>query len=107
MSEELLLIDAADGVASGATAADSAAGVAAAADVVILGGIGAPQVESIVLGEHGLLATLAPGSVIVDCSTSEPGLTRRIAAERGFGDRFMTGLIAARCQASGLPPPVA
>jgi len=70
----------ADLVARGATAADSPAGVAAAADVVILCVTGAPQVESIVLGERGLLATMAPGSVVVDCSTSEPDLTRRIAA---------------------------
>jgi 3-hydroxyisobutyrate dehydrogenase-like beta-hydroxyacid dehydrogenase len=71
----------ADLAARGAIASPTVAGVAGAADVVILCVTGAPQVESIVRGDGGLLATMAPGGIIVDCSTSEPDVTRRLAAE--------------------------
>lgn len=63
----------------GATRHDSAGSVAAASDVVILCVTGAPQVEAVVTGEGGLLAGLKPGTVIVDCSTSLPETTRRMA----------------------------
>ena len=77
----------ADLVQRGATAAATVADVGARSDVVILCVTGAPQVESVVFGEGGLLATMAPGSVVVDCSTNEPPMTRRVAAalaERGI-----------------------
>ncbi len=44
------------------------------------GGIGLPQVEALMLGNDGLQAHLRPGSVIIDCSTSNPVSTLTLAA---------------------------
>jgi len=41
------------------------------------------DVEAVALGEDGLIAGLAPGSVLVDCSTIAPDAARRIAAKLG------------------------
>lgn len=71
---------------AGATVAVSAAGLAAASDIVFICVTGSPQVESVVLGEGGLLAGATDGLLIVDCSTSEPASTahlRKVCAERG------------------------
>jgi 3-hydroxyisobutyrate dehydrogenase-like beta-hydroxyacid dehydrogenase len=46
------------------------------------------EVEEVVGGPRGLIDAAAPGTVIVDCSTSEPASTRRLharLAERGIG----------------------
>lgn len=61
-----------DLIARGAKEAKTAADLAAASDVVFLCLPGSPQVEAIVLEENGLAAGLRKGSVIVDCSTSDP-----------------------------------
>jgi 3-hydroxyisobutyrate dehydrogenase-like beta-hydroxyacid dehydrogenase len=71
---------------AGATKAASLAGLAAASDIVFICVTGSPQVESVVLGEGGLLAGATDGLLIVDCSTSEPASTahlRKVCAERG------------------------
>jgi 3-hydroxyisobutyrate dehydrogenase-like beta-hydroxyacid dehydrogenase len=41
---------------------------------------GSPQVEETVLGKDGVLEGMKSGTVIVDCSTAEPGSTRKVAA---------------------------
>lgn len=41
------------------------------------------DVESVALGENGLIEGLAPDSVLVDCSTIAPDAARRIAARLG------------------------
>ena len=64
----------------GAKEAASPRAIAEASDVVVLCVTGSPQVEAIVLGEGGLAAAGKP-LMIVDCSTSEPASTRRLAAE--------------------------
>lgn len=66
--------------AQGATAADSAAGVAESADVVITVLPDTDAVES-VLYDDGLLAALGSGQVYVDMSTIAPGPTERFAAD--------------------------
>ena len=38
------------------------------------------EVESLLEGEHGLLASLAPGSTLLDCTSGDPATSRRIAA---------------------------
>jgi 3-hydroxyisobutyrate dehydrogenase-like beta-hydroxyacid dehydrogenase len=68
----------ADLLAAGATEADSAAALARASEIVFICVTGSPQVEAVVLGPDGLLAGAAPGLLLVDCSTSEPGSTGRI-----------------------------
>jgi 3-hydroxyisobutyrate dehydrogenase-like beta-hydroxyacid dehydrogenase len=72
-----------DLVKRGASEATSPKAVAEASDIVFLCVTGAPQVEAIINGENGLKAGAHRGLTIVDCSTSEPTLTRRLAEELG------------------------
>jgi len=63
----------------GAAWADSPAAVAAASDV-LFSIVGYPaDVRAVILGEEGALAGTAPGSVLVDMTTSEPSLAIEIA----------------------------
>ena len=63
----------------GAEWAATPKGVAAASDVVF-SMVGYPSdVESVILGEDGVLAGCRGGSVIVDMTTSQPSLAARIA----------------------------
>ncbi len=55
--------------------------LAAQAEVLLLCVTGSPQVEAILLGEGGALAALAPGAVVIDCSTAIPSSTERLAAQ--------------------------
>lgn len=48
-------------------------------DILILCVNGTPQVEAILLGEEGLLASVRPGTIIIDCSTAVPSSTIRLA----------------------------
>ena len=64
----------------GAAEAASPRAVAEASDVVVLCVTGSPQVEAVVLGPDGLASAGKP-LLIIDCSTSEPASTRRLAAE--------------------------
>lgn len=69
--------------ATAATAAEAVAG----ADVALVSLPSVKIVEEVFLGEGGLVATAAPGTVLVDMSTSPPTLARRIhelAAARGI-----------------------
>ena len=63
----------------GATEATSPRQLADSCDVVVLCVTGSPQVEAIVQGEDGLAAAGKP-LLIIDCSTSEPASTTRLAA---------------------------
>lgn len=65
----------------GALEAAHPAGVAAASDVVILCLPSSAEVESVVYGAHGLFDSLAPGAVLIDTTTADPAVTRRISAE--------------------------
>lgn len=69
-----------DLVAAGAWVASSPRELAAACDVVILCVTGAPQVEAVLTAADGVIAGLRPGTVVVDCSTSLPGTTKKMAA---------------------------
>ncbi len=76
-----------------------ALGVAAVADVqalarqvevLILCVTGSPQVEAVLLGPQGALASLQPGTVVVDCSTALPSSTQRVAAAvQQAGGKFL------------------
>ncbi len=60
---------------------DSPASLAAHADVIITM-LGFPQdVEEIHLGEHGLIPAAKAGALLIDMTTSSPGLAQRLAAE--------------------------
>ena len=55
--------------------------VAARSSIVFLCVTDSRQVEAIVRGPNGLKAGLKPGSIVVDCSTSDPNSTTALAAE--------------------------
>jgi 2-hydroxy-3-oxopropionate reductase len=68
--------------------ADSAAGVAAEADVVVLSLPGSSAVRDVILGREGLAGTLPAGAVVIDSGTTEPAVSRCIAEElagKGIG----------------------
>lgn len=69
-----------DLIARGATEAASPKEVAAASDVVILCVTGSPEVQAIIQGPDGLIAAAKP-LLVIDCSTSDPSITTRLAAE--------------------------
>jgi 3-hydroxyisobutyrate dehydrogenase-like beta-hydroxyacid dehydrogenase len=76
--------------AAGARTASSAAKLAAASDIVVLVLTGSPQVEAVLTGADGVLQGLRPGTVVIDCSTSLPESTLRMAqAVQGAGGRFL------------------
>ncbi|REC94593.1 NAD(P)-dependent oxidoreductase [Kushneria indalinina] len=73
-----------DLVAKGAEEADNAAALGAECDIIFLCVTGAPQVQALIEGDEGIRAGARSagrqGLVIVDCSTSEPTVTRELAA---------------------------
>lgn len=75
-------------VAAGGTSAASLAELGAACDIVITMLPDGPDVEKAVLGEEGLAHAMRPGSVLIDMSTIDPAVTRRVGAalaEKGIG----------------------
>jgi 3-hydroxyisobutyrate dehydrogenase len=68
-------------VDAGAQAAASVAELAREVDVVFTSLPGPPQVEEVVLGPQGILASMKPGLVLFDLSTSSPSLNRRMYEE--------------------------
>ena len=67
--------------AAGATACSSPKDVAANADMIFICVSDTPDVEQVILGEHGLVQGARAGSVVVDMSTISPAATRRFAEE--------------------------
>ena len=72
-------------VKQGAKEAGNPAEVTAQSDVVILCVTGAPQVEEVIYGKNGILGAVREGVVLLDCSTSEPATTERVAKD--FAER--------------------
>ena len=79
-------------VAAGGRRAGSAAEAARGADAVITMLPDSPDVESVLLGPDGVLATSDPGTLIIDMSTVRPQTARDIAA--AAHDRGMESLDA-------------
>ncbi|MET0937067.1 MAG: 3-hydroxyisobutyrate dehydrogenase [Luteibacter sp.] len=74
-------------VAAGADASPGAAAAVAGAEVVISMLPASRHVEGLYLGDGGLLAHIAPGALVIDCSTIAPVSARKVAtaaAERGL-----------------------
>lgn len=65
----------------GASAAGSSEQVAQKSDVVITMLPNSPDVESVILGESGVLSGAKSGSIIIDMSSIEPLVSRQIAKE--------------------------
>ena len=67
--------------AKGVQVAQTPAEVAAESDVIITMLPGSPEVEEVVLGEHGVINTVRAGSVCIDTSSIDPVTSVRIASE--------------------------
>ena len=77
-------------VEAGAKAASSAAEAADGAEVVITMVPDSPDVEAVVLGEHGVLETARRGLLLIDMSTIRPDTARTVAeAAAARGVRFL------------------
>ena len=77
-------------VASGAGLCSTAKALAEGCDIIILVVTGSPQVEDVLTREDGILEGLKPGAVVIDCSTSMPASTLRMAARvETAGGRFL------------------
>ncbi|CAN8063488.1 unnamed protein product [Agarophyton chilense] len=73
----------------GAEYADTPAEVAAVSDIVFTM-VGYPSdVRQVISGSHGLLSTLKEGGIIVDLTTSEPGLAAELAALAQASDKYV------------------
>ena len=70
-----------DAVARGADEAKSYRELAAASDIVMLCVDTSASVEACMRGEHGIIAGLRPGTIVVDFGTSLPASTRALGAE--------------------------
>lgn len=66
--------------AEGATTAASPAELAAQCDVIFICVSDTPDVQAVVLGEHGVLSGVKTGALVVDMSTISPAATRELAA---------------------------
>ncbi len=79
----------------GAAEASSIAELVERSDIVFFCVTGAKEVETLVYAENGVLQKCRPGFILVDCSTSDPALSRRIAGDlagkqAGFADAPVT-----------------
>jgi hypothetical protein len=70
-----------DLVHHGATEVSNRRQLAERASIVFLCVTGSPEVEGLVRGPDGLKSSLKPGSIIIDCSTSDPTSTAALADE--------------------------
>ncbi|MEP6759393.1 MAG: 2-hydroxy-3-oxopropionate reductase [Actinomycetota bacterium] len=79
-------------VAAGAARAAGARELAVTSDVIITMLPDTADVEQVLVGDDGVLQTAAPGSLIIDMSSIDPGPTRTIAST--FADRRVAMLDA-------------
>ncbi|MEP3048270.1 MAG: NAD(P)-dependent oxidoreductase [Roseibium sp.] len=70
-----------DLVKRGATEVHFPKEMAAKCDIIHLCVSGSPQVEEIIRGPNGILASVKSGLVVIDCSTSDPVSTEQLAAD--------------------------
>jgi 3-hydroxyisobutyrate dehydrogenase-like beta-hydroxyacid dehydrogenase len=70
-----------DLVRRGAVEAATPAAVAQASDIVFLCLPSSVEVEATMAGPDGLMAAMRPGMILVDSTTADPGVTRRLGGE--------------------------
>lgn len=80
----------------GATVAETPAALAARSDVVLVCVSDTDDVEAVLFGVDGVAAGAGPGTLVVDCSTIDPGASRDLAERLarqgvGFVDAPVTG----------------
>jgi len=89
-------------VSAGATAASSPKEVAEKSEVVITMLTSSPHVEQVMFGPSGILAGLKKGNTIIDMSTIDPMVTRKVAAAASE-----KGIEMIDAPVSGAPPKAA
>ncbi len=67
-------------VGKGASEAANAAALAQEANVIFICVTTSDAVEAVITGENGLLAGIKPGTLVVDCGTSDPTSTARMGS---------------------------
>jgi 3-hydroxyisobutyrate dehydrogenase len=65
--------------AEGATARATPAVVAANSDIIVICVSDTPDVETVLLGDNGIIHGVKPGSLVIDCSTISPQATQAMA----------------------------
>jgi 3-hydroxyisobutyrate dehydrogenase-like beta-hydroxyacid dehydrogenase len=55
--------------------------LAAASDVVVLCLPSSAEVETVVYGERGILSAMARGAILIDTTTADPAVTRKVGAD--------------------------
>ena len=86
---------------TGATAADSIAQIAGSVDILFLSLPGGAEVDTVLCATDGVFAHARAGLIIVDLSTSEVGLTRRLASSAADqGIRYADAPVARTRQAA-------
>jgi len=65
--------------AAGAIVAASPAAAVEGAEAVVSMLPASKHVEGVYLGDQGLLASIAPGTLVIDCSTIAPASSRKVA----------------------------
>jgi len=79
-----------DLLAAGAATAGTPAEVAAKSETLILCLTGSPQVEAVVHEPSGVLEGMAPGMIVIDCSTALPASTFSVAQSiEAAGGRYL------------------
>ncbi len=68
-------------VNEGAEKGSSPADVAAHSDIIVVCVSDTPDVEAVILGENGIIHGVKAGSLVIDCSTISPKVTKTIAAK--------------------------
>jgi len=72
----------------GGRTAQSPSAVAAEANIVLIVVVNSEQVEQVIFGTDGLIETLAPGGLIIQCATVAPSYARTLGEKlttQGFG----------------------
>ena len=87
-------------VTAGAAASESAAQIANANDVIITMVTDTEAVDDVILGEHGVVRGVRPGSLVIDHSTIDPGGARRIADGSRCRDARRAGVRRQRSRGS-------
>ena len=76
-------------VEAGANRGASPADVAARSDIIITCVSDTPDVEEVILGEHGVIHGATAGDLVIDCSTISPQATKTMAQRLGEQDVHM------------------
>jgi 3-hydroxyisobutyrate dehydrogenase len=89
-------------VKEGAKAAESPADLASKCDIIITCVSDTPDVEAVVVGEHGVIHSIRPNGLVIDMSTISPQATRDMAAKlRDKGAHMLDAPVSGGSEGAG------